>query len=284
MIDTELTILDVVRCFKGKLHKCQHTTSSLGGLTAKFMIFIPDVASPSNKVPQLLALQGLTSTEENFMMKAGAMRHASKVGLAMITPDTSPRGANIAGEDTDWDFGTGAGFYLNATQEPWAKHYNMYDYVTKELPQIVHTHFHVDEKKRAIFGHSVGGLGALNIAMKNPGTFSSVSVVAPVANPTKCPWGVKAFTGYLGPDKATWNEWDPVELMSTYEGPQLNLLIEQGSEDSFINTQLFHERLVEKCKEKKMKHQYNLREGYDHSYYYIQTFIDEIIDHHMAHF
>lgn len=246
----------------------------------KFAIYLPPKAEES-KVPVLYWLSGLTCTEQNFIQKAGAQKDASKHSVAIVCPDTSPRGCNIEGEDDSWDFGTGAGFYLNATQEKWKEHYNMYDYVTKELPDVVAKNFPVDATRQGVFGHSMGGHGALICAMKNPGMYKSVSAFAPICNPMDCPWGQKAFTNYLGADQKSWEEYDATHLVRKYKGPPLTLLIDQGKEDNFLKEkQLLPERLLEAARENGVAVTLRMQEGYDHSYFFIATFIEDHIKHH----
>jgi S-formylglutathione hydrolase len=205
------------------------------------------------------------------------------LGIALICPDTSPRGIAIEGDNDSWDFGTGAGFYVNATNPKW-KPYQMYDYVNHELFELVQQELPLDKNRVSIFGHSMGGHGALISALKNPQKYRSVSAFAPICNPINCPWGVKAFTGYLGDDKESWKEYDATELASKYAGPQLNVLIDQGSKDQFlIQQQLLPERFSEN-KSSKITLEYHLREGYDHSYWFIQSFVDSHLEFHSKHF
>jgi len=230
-------------------------------------------------------LSGLTCTDENFITKAGAQRAAAARGLLLVCPDTSPRGCNIPGEDASWDFGSGAGFYVDATQEPWAKHYRMYSYITDELPRLVGAALPADLSRQSITGHSMGGHGALICALKNPGKYRSVSAFAPISNPIECPWGVKAFSGYLGDDRSAWREWDATELAKSYAGPKLDILVSQGTADSFLtDKQLLPEALAAAASNNDaLALTLNMEEGYDHSYYFIATFIDQHIEHHSAH-
>ena len=223
-------------------------------------------------------LSGLTCTDQNFMQKAGAQKKAAQLGIAIVCPDTSPRGLDLPGEHDSYDFGSGAGFYLNATRQPWAPHYRMYDYVVKELPQLVEGHLPVTED-RSISGHSMGGHGALIAALKNPGHYRSVSAFAPIANPSECPWGQKAFGGYLGDDPKIWEEWDAT-LLIPGASERLPLLVDQGTADDFLESQLNPEALVDACE--KVHHHINLRmhRGYDHSYFFIASFIDDHLEHH----
>lgn len=195
----------------------------------KFAVYVPPQAEiTGTQVPVLYWLSGLTCTEQNFITKSGFQRYAAENNVVVISPDTSPRGLSIAGEDDDWDFGSGAGFYVNATQDPWKKNYRMYSYVTEELPALVESELaYVQKGRKSISGHSMGGHGALICALKNPGSYVAATAFAPISNPSQVPWGQKAFTGYLGPDTESWKEWDATELAKKYTGPSLNLLVDQ---------------------------------------------------------
>lgn len=248
-----------------------------------FGVYIPPQAT-SKKVPVLYWLSGLTCTEQNFISKAGAQRCASELGVMIVAPDTSPRGCAIEGEDDSWDFGTGAGFYVDATQEKWKNNYRMYSYITKELPEIVNSNFAVQPDKQSIFGHSMGGHGALICALKNPGKYTSVSAFSPICNPTAAPWGQKALAGYLGDDQEKWKEYDATLLIKNYKGPELHILIDQGAEDQFLkDKQLLPENLKAAANENGIEVNVHMKEGYDHSYYFISTFIDDHITHHVKH-
>ncbi|KAG6430115.1 hypothetical protein SASPL_108176 [Salvia splendens] len=225
-------------------------------------------------------LSGLTCNDENFIAKSGAQRVASAEGVALIAPDTSPRGLNIEGEADSWDFGVGAGFYLNATQEKW-KNWQMYDYVVKELPAVLKENFlQLDTSRASISGHSMGGHGALTIYLKNLDKYKSVSAFAPVANPINCPWGQKAFTNYLGENKAAWEEYDASILVSKYTNVSATILIDQGDADKFLSEQLQPQKFDEACRKSKVPLLLRMQPGYDHSYYFIATFIDDHIRHH----
>ncbi|KAL6047350.1 S-formylglutathione hydrolase [Balamuthia mandrillaris] len=269
------------KCFGGHVERYSHASSTLH-CEMKFSVFVPPQAA-SSKVPVLYWLSGLTCTDENFITKAGAQRAASKYGFVLVCPDTSPRGVEIEGQDDSWEFGSGAGFYVNATQSKWATHYNMYDYVTKELPALVESNFPVDPEKKSIFGHSMGGHGALICALKNPGTYKSVSAFAPICNPINCPWGQKAFSGYLGEDKEAWKQYDSSELIRGYNGAALPVLVDQGTEDKFLKD-LLPEALEAGAKENAssgaVSLEVRMQEGYDHSYYFISTFVEEHIEFH----
>ncbi|WP_417530787.1 S-formylglutathione hydrolase [Marinobacter lipolyticus] len=274
-----MELLSTNVCFEGEHRRYRHTAAALG-CTMEFAVYLPPAAVGRNPrpVPALYWLSGLTCNDQNFMQKAGAQKQAAKLGMAIVCPDTSPRGLGLPGEDDSYDFGTGAGFYINATEQPWAPHYRMYDYVVKELPQLVEDQLPLTDK-RAISGHSMGGHGALICALKNPGRYASVSAFAPIANPSECPWGQKAFTGYLGADKSRWEEWDATLLIPTAR-ERLPLLVDQGTSDEFLDSQLNPDVLADACE--KMHHHINLRmhRGYDHSYFFIASFIDDHLNHH----
>jgi len=244
-----------------------------------FTIFLPPQAK-HRPVPVLYWLSGLTCDDQNFCQKSGAFKYAAQYGLAIVCSDTSPRGANIIGEDDDYDFGTGAGFYVDATQEPWAKNYNMYSYITKELPKFIESNFNVSNK-RSISGHSMGGHGALVCAFKNPGLYQSISAFAPIVNPANCPWGNKAFNGYFGNNKKKWLEYDACHLISTTE-ERLPLLIDQGDKDDFLSTELKPQLLIDAANKAIYPIQFKIRSGYDHSYYFISSFIESHIMHHAS--
>eukprot|EP00189_Rhodosorus_marinus_P003622 CAMPEP_0113969280 /NCGR_PEP_ID=MMETSP0011_2-20120614/10184_1 /TAXON_ID=101924 /ORGANISM="Rhodosorus marinus" /LENGTH=286 /DNA_ID=CAMNT_0000982829 /DNA_START=166 /DNA_END=1026 /DNA_ORIENTATION=+ /assembly_acc=CAM_ASM_000156 len=264
----------------GILSQCEHqSTSTKTGMT--FSVFVPGDVSGDAKIPGIYYLSGLTCTDENFCQKAGAFSTAAKHKVALILPDTSPRGTDIPGEHDSYDFGSGAGFYLNATEDKWSENYRMYDYVCVELPKIVLENFPIDPDRVSIMGHSMGGHGALTIAMKNPTSYKSVSAFAPICNPSKCPWGIKAFTGYLGADESAWLEYDSVELMKSFGPFKFEILLDQGSSDNFYEQkQLLPEAFEQACNEKGQVLQFNMQPGYDHSYYFISTFVPGHIDFH----
>ncbi|KAJ3039329.1 hypothetical protein HDV00_012322 [Rhizophlyctis rosea] len=268
------------KCFGGLVTKYAHQ-SALLGCEMKFQVYIPPQSAEAQKFPGLYFLSGLTCTEDNFIQKAGALRKAAEQGVALICPDTSPRGLNIEGEEDSWDFGTGAGFYVDATEPKW-KNYKMYSYVTEELPKLVNENLPVDPSRTSIFGHSMGGHGALMVALKNPGKYKSISAFAPISNPVDCPWGQKAFSGYLGSNKSTWESYDSTLLLAKYDGPTLPALVDQGSKDNFLEEQLKPQRLTEK-KNPKVNLELRTQEGYDHSYFFIQTFVDDHIAFHAKH-
>eukprot|EP01094_Clydonella_sp_ATCC50884_P021940 TRINITY_DN4938_c0_g1_i1.p1 TRINITY_DN4938_c0_g1~~TRINITY_DN4938_c0_g1_i1.p1 ORF type:complete len:283 (+),score=79.85 TRINITY_DN4938_c0_g1_i1:106-954(+) len=267
-------------CFGGSVVVFEHASSTLS-CDMKFSAFFPPQCA-AEKCPVLLWLSGLTCTEQNFITKAGAQRVAAELGIVLVCPDTSPRGCNIEGEDTDWDFGTGAGFYLTATQEPWAAHYDMFSYVCCELLDLVQAMPGVDISRVSISGHSMGGHGALVCALKNPGKFKSCSAFAPICNPTACPWGEKAFSGYLGEDRETWKQWDASLLSRTYSGPALAVLVDQGTADTFLDKkQLLPEALSEAAATNdSVAVELRMQPGYDHSYYFIATFIEDHLRFH----
>lgn len=269
-------------CFGGAQRYYEHFSSEIG-LNMKFSVYLPPKAVMGEKVPALLYLAGLTCTEETFMIKAGAQRLAAELNVALICPDTSPRGAGLAGEADSWDFGVGAGFYLDASTKPWALHWRMESYILNDLLPLVGSKLPVDLERLGIFGHSMGGHGALTLALRHPGQFKSVSAFAPIANPVNCPWGQKAFTGYLGEDKAKWAKHDASELMAaqTTAPYPAGILIDQGLADKFlIEKQLLPEAFEAACA--KVGQPLTLRRlaGYDHGYYFIQSFIDDHLRHH----
>jgi S-formylglutathione hydrolase len=248
----------------------------------RFGVYLPPQAQ-SGRVPVLYWLSGLTCTEENFIVKAGAQRVAAELGLAIIAPDTSPRGLGIPGEADSYDFGIGAGFYVDATEAPWSQGYRMYSYVTQELFELVATTFPVDPARAGIFGHSMGGHGALTIALKNPHRFRSVSAFAPIVSPSRCPWGEKALAGYVGPDREKWREYDATSLIEDrgWKGPAL--LVDQGTQDQFLENQLKPELLVAVCKRLGIPLDLRMQQGYDHSYYFIASFIEDHLRFHAKH-
>ena len=265
----------------GGWHKQYSHESTSTHCKMRFAVFLPPGASQTNKVPVLYWLSGLTCTDENFMQKAGAFKKAAELGIAIVAPDTSPRGDNVPNEDS-YDFAQGAGFYVNATQAPYNTHYNMYDYVVKELPTLIEQHFPVSDK-RAISGHSMGGHGALMIALRNPDRYTSASAFSPITNPINCPWGQKALSHYLGEDKQTWAKYDTCELMNNAEPENfVPMRVDQGEADNFLVEQLKIEALFKSVNEKDYPAEINMHPGYDHSYYFISSFIDEHLLFHQA--
>lgn len=271
--------LNRVKNFEGVLEFFEHDSQTTK-TPMRFSVFLPPQAS-SKKVPALLWLSGLTCTEENFMQKSGAQRVASELGLALIAPDTSPRGAGIPGESESWDFGLGAGFYVNATQAPWSKNYQMYDYVLHELRDLVMKNFPIDSNRLGISGHSMGGHGALVLGLRNPEVFRSISAFAPIAAPSQCPWGMKALTNYLGPDRAQWKQYDSSELLKTTRFRK-EILVDQGTEDKFLKDQLMPEKLEEAAKNVEFPLKFRYQKGYDHSYYFVATFIEDHLRFHAS--
>jgi S-formylglutathione hydrolase len=263
--------------FDGSQEVWSHDSATLD-CTMNFGVYLPPQAKQA-PCPVLYWLSGLTCTEQNFITKAGAQQYAAEHGIVVIAPDTSPRGENVA-DDEAYDLGQGAGFYLNATREPWAKHYRMYDYVTRELPALVAEHFPVTDV-RSIFGHSMGGHGALVIALKNPGMFRSVSAFAPIVAPTRVPWGEKAFSAYLGDNREAWKAWDACELIAQ-ASEKLQLRIDQGEADPFLAEQLRPQWLEDACARAGHPCDVRLRPGHDHSYYFIASYMGEHFAHHAA--
>lgn len=284
MSDT-LEQLSAHACFGGEQRFYRHASHAVG-LPMRFAVYLPPRAlaaeSADRKVPALLYLAGLTCTEETFPTKAGAQRLAAELGLALITPDTSPRGAGVAGEADAWDFGVGAGFYLDATQPPWSTHWRMESYLLEELLPLVTNALPIDGARLGLFGHSMGGHGALTLALRHPGRFKSLSAFAPICAPTRCPWGEKAFTGYLGPDRSSWGQHDATVLMENqplapYPG---GILIDQGLDDKFLADQLHPHLFEAACSAIGQPLTLRRHAGYDHGYYFIQSFIDDHLRHH----
>lgn len=274
-----LQLLSEHACFGGVQRFYQHDSAVIG-LPMKFGIYLPPQAR-TEKVPVLFYLAGLTCTEETFAIKAGAQRFAAEHGLAIVTPDTSPRGANVPGESDYWDFGVGAGFYIDATQAEWARHYRMESYIVGELPALISKALPLNMQRAGIFGHSMGGHGALTLALKYPALFRSVSAFAPIAAPAQCPWGEKAFTGYLGTDREVWKRHDASELMArakaSFHG---GILIDQGLADKFLPDQLNPDRFEAACLAAGQTLTLRRHEGYDHGYYFIFTFVADHVAHH----
>ncbi len=268
-------------CFGGVQRFYKHASGEIG-LPMKFSVYLPPQAVAGVKVPALLFLAGLTCTEETFMMKAGAQRLAAELGVALIAPDTSPRGAGVAGESDSWDFGVGAGFYLDATQAPWATHWRMESWLMKELLPLVTAQLPIDAQRIGLFGHSMGGHGALTLAQRHPGVFKTLSAFAPICAPTQCPWGHKAFTGYLGADTGAWKAHDATALMAAqtrapYPG---GILIDQGLADKFLADQLHPHLFEEACQAVGQPLTLRRHAGYDHGYYFIASFIDDHLRFH----
>lgn len=278
-----LEIVSSAKSFDG-WHKQYTHVSKSNNCTMRFAIFLPPQTATGEKVPVLYWLSGLTCTDENFMQKAGAFAEAAKLGIAIVAPDTSPRGDGVADDkDGSYDFGLGAGFYVNATQVPFNQHYQMYDYVVNELPDLIEANFPVTSK-RAISGHSMGGHGALTIALKHPDRYSSVTAFSPIANPINCPWGQKALSGYLGDNQDDWLQYDSSELMKGSMGKQLPALVDQGDADNFLEEQLKPETLQAAAKASSYPLTVRMQAGYDHSYYFISSFIAEHLRFHAKYF
>ncbi len=265
------------RCYGGRLgfyaHRSRETDTDM-----KFAVFSPPQAE-RGPVPALYYLAGLTCTDETFMIKAGALRLAAELGLMLIAPDTSPRGANLPGEDEAWDFGSGAGFYVDATVAPWSRHYRMYSYAAQELPALIESYFPAQPDNRGIFGHSMGGHGALVIALRQPERWRSVSAFAPICHPVAVPWGDKAFGHYLGPDRAAWEKYDASSLMRAAPYPG-QVLVDQGLADQFLADQLLPEALEAAAAASGQDLMLRRHEGFDHSYWFIQSFVADHLQHH----
>jgi S-formylglutathione hydrolase len=265
-------------CFGGTVATYSHYAETCKS-TMRFAVFVPPQAQ-SQPVPVLYYLAGLTCTEENFTTKAGAQRYAAEAGIMLVAPDTSPRNTGIANEDKDWDLGSGAGFYVDAIQEPWRQHYQMYSYVVEELPDLIAAHFPIDRDRRSIFGHSMGGHGALICALKNPQKYRSVSAFAPIAAPMRCPWGEKAFSAYLGENREVWRQYDASELVKTAQWHR-PILIDQGDADSFLaQQQLLPDVFARACEAANQPLTLRYQSGYDHSYFFIASFVGDHIRYH----
>jgi S-formylglutathione hydrolase len=276
-----LETLNETACFGGRIGFYRHR-SAANDCDMQFSVFVPPQAA-SGKVPVLTFLSGLTCTEENFMVKSGAQRVAAELGLMLVSPDTSPRGEGVPDDpDDDYDMGLGAGFYLNATQAPWSRHYHMYDYVTRELQRIVFDNFPGDAERHGLTGHSMGGHGALTIGLRKPGMFRSLSAFAPICTTLHSPWGQKALGYYLGSDTSTWHDYDACEVarrsgdVTRYD----RILVDQGRDDPFLAEQLRPELLEAACKESSLPLDLRIHDGYDHGYYFISTFVEAHLRFH----
>ena len=279
----QLTEVSKIKSFGGFHCQYEHQSERLN-CKMRFSIFLPPDVSENNKAPVMYWLSGLTCNDENFMQKAGALKLAAKLGIAIVAPDTSPRGDDVPDDENKaWDFGLGAGFYVNATELPWQRNYQMYDYVTDELPALIERYFPVNDK-RSISGHSMGGHGALVIALRNPGRYSSVTAFSPLSNPINCPWGIKAFTNYLGTEESTWIQYDATELILglTEEGNRVPAMVDQGTADGFLTEQLMPEKLLAAVSKNNYPLEHRMQEGYDHSYYFISSFIDDHLRFHSS--
>eukprot|EP01122_Echinamoeba_exundans_P017847 TRINITY_DN97_c0_g1_i1.p1 TRINITY_DN97_c0_g1~~TRINITY_DN97_c0_g1_i1.p1 ORF type:complete len:297 (+),score=51.50 TRINITY_DN97_c0_g1_i1:56-946(+) len=286
---TVLTELSRSKCFGGHMVRYSHV-SLVAQCTMKFHIFFPPKALANEKCAVVYFLSGLTCTDENFVQKSGFQRYAAQHSLIVVAPDTSPRGLGYPGETDSWDFGVGAGFYVDATQQPWSNGYRMFSYITSELPSIISANFgstSADVSRSGIFGHSMGGHGALICALKSNGAYKSVSAFAPISNPVNCAWGKKAFTNYLGSDESTWKAYDATELLKGYAGPALPMLIDVGTSDKFlVEKQLLPDHLQAAHTLRKADANYHIelemryQDGYDHGYFFISTFVEDHLAHH----
>lgn len=274
---TSLQLNSQHRCFEGTVGFYQHASQTCQS-EMRFAIYLPP-QSQSEALPVLFFLSGLTSTEENFMDKAGAQRFAAEVGLILVAPDTSPRNTRTPGEEQDWDLGTGAGFYVDAITEPWAKHYQMYSYVVEELPMIIGEHFPILPNRQGICGHSMGGHGALVCGLRNPDRYQSISAFAPICAPCQAPWGQKAFQHYLGNQRSLWSAYDASQLVLTSPHPT-PLLIDQGMADPWLTEQLMTDQFEQACQQAQQPLILRRHPHYDHNYYFISTFIADHIQHH----
>lgn len=270
------------KCFGGDQLRFKHSSTSLG-CEMNFSVYLPAQAE-SREVPVLYWLSGLTCTDENFVQKAGAQQFAAEFGVALVAPDTSPRGEGVPDDpDGAYDFGLGAGFYVNATEAPWSTHYKMYDYIVSELPETVESKLPLDGSKRAIFGHSMGGHGALTIALKNPSRYRSASAFSPICSPLNCPWGDKALSNYIGARGDHWSQYDTCALIKQAD-THLPILVDQGEADGFLEEQLKPELLTQAARESNYKINLRMQPGYDHSYFFIASFVRDHIAFHVANF
>ncbi|RPH67083.1 MAG: S-formylglutathione hydrolase [Myxococcaceae bacterium] len=268
------------RCHGGVQGFYEHESVACAG-PMRFSVFLPPAAVGGARAPAVYALAGLTCTEETFAIKAGALRGAAELGLALVTSDTSPRSARFPGDDASWDFGLGAAYYVDATEPPWSSAYRMESYVTEELPALVEARFPVASDRRGILGHSVGGHGALTLALRHSDRYRSVSAFAPMVAPTRVPWGVHAFSRLLGPDRTRWAEHDATELVTRRRFAGV-IRIDQGTVDQFLASQLRPELFSAACAVSGQPLELRMREGYDHGYWFIQTFVEEHLRHHAA--
>jgi S-formylglutathione hydrolase len=267
-------------CFGGTVGFYRHE-SAVNNCDMQFSVFQPPQAS-TGPVPVVTYLAGLTCTEETFMIKAGAQSIAAELGLMLVAPDTSPRGDDVPDDpDGAYDFGLGAGFYLNATEAPWNRHFHMYDYLTKELPELLFARFPGDRDRQGITGHSMGGHGALTLGLKNPDTYKSISAFAPICSPVNCPWGQKALGNYLGPEQSAWGVYDATELVKSLDTmPVHKILVDQGLADQFLEQELHPHLFEAACADKGVALELRRHDGYDHGYYFIATFMEEHLRHH----
>jgi len=276
---SDLSVVSEQKCFEGLQGVYSHASEACG-VDMRFALFQPPKALAGETVPVVTYLSGLTCTEENVTVKAGAQRVAAELGLMLVCPDTSPRGPEVA-DDEAYDLGTGAGFYLDASEPPWSRHYRMYSYVIEDLAAAVAANFPADTARQGIFGHSMGGHGALTVHLKNPEVYRSVSAFSPIVAPMRCPWGEKAFAAYLGSDREAWRDYDSCELVRRRPS-RAKIFIDQGSADEFLETQLQPDLLVDACEDASQHFELRMQPGYDHSYYFIQTFMEDHLRHHAA--
>jgi S-formylglutathione hydrolase len=277
-LTTSVTTVSQNRCFEGTQGVYSHASQETG-CNMRFAVFMPPQAK-DGPVPVLYWLSGLTCTEENFVIKAGAQRVAAELGVAIVAPDTSPRGLDLPGIADSYDFGSGAGFYVDATQAPWERNFRMDSYVTRELPAAIAANFPVDPQRTGIFGHSMGGHGALVLALRNPQQYRSVSAFAPIVSPMHCPWGEKALGGYLGADRAAWAAYDACALIEARGWKGSSILVDQGGSDTFLQSQLKPELLQQACARAGVALDLRLQAGYDHSYFFIASFIESHLRFH----
>ena len=275
---TNINLVSEYKCFDGKVGFYSYFSTTSNG-EMRFAVYQPPQAT-QKPVPVLYFLSGLTCREDNFMIKAGAQKWASKYGLMLVAPDTSPRNTGIAGKNDQWDIGTGTGFYVDATEEPWRSHFQMYSYIIQELPTVINTKFPTEPNQTSIFGHSMGGYGGLMCAMRNPQLYKSVSAFAPIVAPIECSWGQKAFSPYLGNNQKTSHEYDASQLVQKV-GYHSSILIDQGTSDQFLTGQLLPNVFEQACGKIKQPLNFRYQAGYDHSYYFICTFIADHIHHHV---
>ena len=267
------------KCFGGVQGFYEHTSAACSG-PMRFAVYLPPGAGDGNRIPALYYLAGLTCTEETFVVKAGAQRLCADLGIALVTCDTSPRAARFAGDDERWDFGQGAGFYVDATEQPWSSAYRMHSYVVRELRDIVETSFPIARDRRGIFGHSMGGHGALTIALTHPDLYASCSAFAPICAPSQVPWGDLAFSRYLGSDKQAWRSYDACALIEEGKRFAGEILVDQGLADKFLSRELRPDLLSAACEATGQKLKLRRHDGYDHSYYFIATFLSDHLQHH----
>lgn len=272
-------LIDSYTSFGGQQRVYSHWSNATNS-EMRFAIYLPPSAIKHASYPVLYWLSGLTCNEQNFITKAGAQRVAAELGLAIVVPDTSPRGLNLHGDNTSYDFGEGASFYLDATEKPWVDHYRMYTYISRELPRIITNDFPIDPKRQGIFGHSMGGHGALSIGIKNNHTFKSISAFAPICAPMLTPWGINAFRGYLGENQEVWQHYDSCHLIKTLGWPHASILIDQGSADPFLEKQLKPELLTASCLQANVSLNLRMQKNYDHSYYFVSTFMEDHLRFH----